>query len=523
MSEGGPYLVGVDLGSSGCKAAVFGPDLALLVSAQAGYAPRCPVPGAVELELDEVWAALRSALRSALGGALPAGSERASFALCFAVLGDALVATVRGGEALGPALLSSDTRSAPLCLRIGRDLGDEALVRTTGRRAHPMTVLPRIMWLRERDRAAVDDATVYQDLQGWLLDRLGVGAVTDPSLASGFLLYDLERRAWSGELLRYAGLHEGQLPRVQAAGSAAGLVPPGRAAELGFPPGAKVIAVVGAQDQPCNLLGAGAVAEGDALLSLGTVACLSLVLAPGADWRVLADGGYYRAPTALPGQYMTQAIVWSGGAALRWFAERILASPHAPAREADAYERLLEGTATPRGLLFLPHLCGAGTPGMDPLSRGALVGLTLATDAASIAQAIVEGVAFEQAVNLRWLEWHGMRVGGLFAVGGGSRSDAWLALCADVLGRVVKRLAASDGCLGAALLAAQGAGLVSELPAAARTAARTAATFAPSPRQAAFAAKLDLYLRLRGGLTEISHALAGWEAAQRGDDVPARG
>jgi len=507
------YLIGVDVGTSSCKAAVFDDELRLCALAQREYPLDAPRPGWAEFQPERLWDAVCETVRSAL--AQLDGSGGHEFGLCFSVFGDALIVADGAGRVRCPGILSTDTRSATIAERIARDVGCTAVFARTGRLPHNSAPAPRMMWVRENLPEMAGADTHFFDVLGWLHVRLGLGAVSDYSNASGSMLFEIDAKRWCGELLSYAGVAESSLYHAVQAGTVLGRPAAEAARALGFADACSVQVVVGAMDQMCNATGAGAVEPGNLVCSIGTVEAVTVVLDPQVEPHALMELNMPRGMGALAEQFITLVLLWDAGRSLRWLCDGFAVAEKEQAQRTgrSVYDVVLEGDPADRGVLFLPHLSGTGTPWQDADSRGAFIGLTTASDVRSLAHAVIAGVTYELRTNVDGLGAAGMGINDLKVVGGGARSDTWLQLKADVLEREVHRLAFGEaGCLGAALLAGYGCGLFDDLPAASRRYARTAEVFRPSARVADHRRRYAIYRQLYPALKPLHAQIARLDA-----------
>jgi xylulokinase len=200
--------------------------------------------------------------------------------------------------------------------------------------------------------------------------------------------------------------------------------------------------------------------------------------------------------------YFTFALNHSGGILLRWYRDTLGGEEARAARAAgrDPYDALVESIGDgPSPVMVLPHFNGSGNPTCDTESRGAIVGLSLATTRGDIVKAILECLAFELKGNLDYWTAAGIDVRELRAVGGGAKSSRWLQIRADIMGRPVTTLRVREAaCLGAALLAGTAAGLYSSLDEAIARTVRPGETYEPDQRklldyEARYAIYRDLY------------------------------
>ncbi|MCF7838517.1 MAG: hypothetical protein K9N49_07785 [Candidatus Marinimicrobia bacterium] len=444
--------VGLDIGTSGCKAAAFDDQGCLRGLAAAEYDLHLGADGAAELDPATVLARCRETVR-AVATTADMPPIRGLGITC---QGEAFTALDAEGRPLCRAMVSSDTRATEFVASGVPGLSPERLYRLTGHTPHPMFTLYKLMWLRTRApdiwrRAA--RLLCFEDLVQY---RLGIEPAMGWPLAGRTMLFDVTRHAWSPEILAAVGVRPEQLARPLASGSVAGVIPPEIAADWGLPPGVKV--VTGGHDQPCGALGAGVTMPGVAMYATGTVECITPAFAAPVFTPELMRANLCTYDHAAPGMYATVAFSLTGGNALKWFRDEF-GQPEiqaaAAAGDDDVYGRLLAlaGDA-PSPLLCLPYLTPSGTPYFDTQTPGILYGLRLGTRRGEILCALLEGVAFEMRLNVATLEAAGAPVRELRAIGGGAKSSLWNQLKADVLGKPITSLDVSEaGCRGVALLA----------------------------------------------------------------------
>jgi xylulokinase len=214
----------------------------------------------------------------------------------------------------------------------------------------------------------------------------------------------------------------------------------------------------------------------------------------------------------VPGLYLAMTLNHSGGLVLRWFRDTFGQDEmrEAQASGRDAYEFLLRDVSPePTSLLLLPDFAGSGTPAFDTGSKGAILGLTFATDKAELVKAILEGLTFELRLNMDLLKDGGVRVDELRAIGGGARSELWLQLKADITGiPVVAPRITEAASWGAALLAGVGAGHFASAAEAAEEMVHLERRFEPDPaREARYEERYQLYREVYPALKGIHHRI----------------
>jgi xylulokinase len=383
------------------------------------------------------------------------------------------------GDPVRPAVLWADGRATTGVAAY------QALDKGTRRRlANPVVpgmAGPILHWLAREEPAAYGRARWALQPKDWLRLRLTGRAGAEPSDASATLLSAPATDGWDLEVVAALGLRADLLAPVAASGQFAGVT----TGTLGVPSGVPV--VHGAGDTPCAALGGDLTAPGDAQLSVGTGGQILVILdAPVPDPTVRTH--LYR--TAAPAGWYAMAAVQSAGLTLER-AWRMLAVTW-----PEAYALAAQTGAGADGLTFVPHLSGERTPYIDPGIRGGWVGLSLHHERRHLVRAAFEGVAFALRQALDALRDAGHRPACLVLAGGGSVESMWRQMLADILGLpLVPNDRPDTSARGAALLAAQGAGLPTpdpEPPRGAATEPQNAAAAAYEESYKLFAARSPL-------------------------------
>lgn len=496
-------LIGLDIGTSGAKAVVVDPAGRVLAAATADYPLSRPRPLWSEQDPADWWRGAREALRAALAQSGAAGEQIAGLGLTGQMHGATFLDA--DGGVIRPAMLWNDQRTADACAEITARVGAERLVAITGNPALTGFQAPKVVWLRREEPehyARVASVLLPKDYIRLLLTG---ERATDASDAAGTLLLDLRARDYSAEVLDALGIPRAWLPKVHEGPEVAGRLRAAVAAELGLPEGLPVVA--GGGDNAAAAVGTGVVRAGVLSSSIGT----SGVLFAHSDGPALDPGGRLHGFChAVPGAYHLMAVTLSAGGALAWLRDALRAV--APDLSFDTLAGLA-AAAPPgaEGLLFAPYLSGERTPHLDPLARGAWVGLTGRHGLGHMARALMEGVVFALRDGLEIMRGLGVPADEIRATGGGGRHALWLQLQADIYGAPVRTLAAEEGpAYGAALLAGVGAGVYADVAEAVAAGVRVTGETAPDPARARrydelYAAYAQLYPALRGTM----HALGG--------------
>jgi xylulokinase len=499
-------FIGLDIGTTGCKAVIFDATGNLLASASREYAVDIPHPNWAEQDAEDVWRLAQDALREAI---TTAGSEDI-VALGLSVQGEAVMPVDARGQALRPAILGMDTRTNKQNAWLRDRFGAEHLFERTGMPVHTINTLPKLLWLKQHEPdlwARAERFLLYED---FLIHKMTGQAVISRCLASRTQLYDIPQDRWSHEILKALELEPNRLATVQPSGVAVGPMLPDLAESLGLPK--PPLVVTGGHDQACGALGVGLTRPGLAMVSTGTAEVVEVALGSPALNETLYKGNISVYAHVVPDLYLAMTLNHSGGLLLRWFRDTLcqeeMRQAHASGR--DPYDLILGGaSAEPSALLLLPHFAGSGTPRFDTASKGAILGLTFGINKTDLAKAILEGLTFELRVNLDLLKEGQVAINELRAIGGGARSDLWLQLKADITGIpvLVPRITEA-ACWGAALLAGAGAGHFSSAAQAAQEMLQLERKLEPHPeRMARYETRYALYREVYPAVTTIHHRL----------------
>jgi xylulokinase len=482
-------LIGIDLGTTGCKAVVYNDAGRALGESYLEYGLITLSATMVEQDPLAWWDLTVQAVNAALEAA--AADRRAVRGIAVSSQGISFLLLDEADRPLGNAINWLDGRATAECDDILARHGAETLFALTGKRAAPFYILPKLLWIRrhapEKWRAA------RRLLMGhdYLVYRLCGAHVTDHSLAGGALLYDLAGLDWSGALLDAFAIRRDLLPEVRWAGTPAGTLRPEVAEALGLR--REVVVAVGGQDQKCAALGAG-IDDRTATVSLGTASAIEqLMAAPSTDPAMRIPAFTF----LQPGRWVLEGVVGTAAVSLRWLRDIL---------GADGYAGLDAGAAAvPPGsdrVRFYPHLAGAGSPHWQADARGSFHGLSLATSRGHLARAVMEGVAFQVRENLEVTQALAGRAERVIAFGGGARSALWRAILGDVLDRPLAWAETVETAgLGAAMLAGAGCGFFSSVDEAQRRMLPPLAVRPPDPADAAaYAAAFEAYRRFENFL-----------------------
>jgi len=356
---------------------------------------------------------------------------------------------------IGNALTWMDSRAKQEATELAEQLGEEYIYRNTGWRVSPALDAAKMMHMKRCD--GYKGAALFLSTLEYMNLFLTGSPVCDPTNAAMRQVYNLNTGDYDDTILDAIGIRRDELPPVIPTGALVGGVTSAAAAATGLLEGTPVYN--GAHDQTCASIGAAAINKGDILLSAGTT---WVVL--GIDEKPLFTASWI-APSAhpIPGLYSAVASLVGSGMSLQWFKDNFMDADFdeinrtVPTRQEKA-----------RDLLFYPYLSGAFYPLWNPEARGAFFGIVLEHDKFDFARAIMEATAFGVRMALDDFAANGFDFNTLRIMGGAAKSGIWCELISAALAKPIEITSESEACaLGAAIIAASGAGAYPDLRAAA--------------------------------------------------------
>jgi xylulokinase len=438
-------LLGVDVGTTGVRAAAYEVGGALVADASESCPHDAPAPARAEADAEAWWTAVRAAC-ARVGGKVALADVEA-----VAVTGQAPTAVLvdEGGRPLAPAILWLDVRADAEARALDAALGKGRAEALGGNRMHAYYLGPKLAWLRAHEPALLDRAALVLQSHAFVALRLTGEAACDPSTAMlSSPLLDARAMAWSPEGAAAVGVPLGKLPRIARAHELLGRVTQAAAGATGLRAGTPVVA--GGGDFAASALGSGVWDEGQACLMLGTAGNLLVpTRAPRFDARLINS-------------HHVGCDRWLSlggtlcGAALEWF-HRVLA-PDVPWETLEAEA----ATVTPaEGLVVLPYFQGERTPVWDERARAVFAGVDLTHGRPHLHRALLDGIAlgFRQCLDV--VKEQGVRLDEVVAANGAGKSALLRQTLCDALG--VPLVWASDGggtAKGAAMLAGLGIGAI---------------------------------------------------------------
>ena len=485
-------LLGVDIGTSSCKTALFDPEGKVVAQGGCEYPVSYPRKGWAEQDPAQWWEGVCRAVREMISdnGIDPAeiagiGTDGQSWSA---------IALDREGNVLCPTPIWTDTRSEKICRETEDRLTAEKLFGLCGNPAKPGYTWPKILWYRKHRPEVFEKTEKILQSNSYIVYRMTGEITQDLSQGYGLACFDMRKGCWDEEMCKALGIPRKLLPEIVPCHRIVGKLTREAAEQTGLREGIPVAA--GGLDAACGTLGAGVVSPGQTQEQGGQAGGMSICID-----RYAADPRLILGFHVVPGRWLLQGGTTGGGGALKWLRETMC--PELSFAEMSA----LAETAEPGsgGVTFLPYMAGERSPIWDPKACGVFFGLNFGVTRAQMIRACMEGVAYSLRHNLETAAEAGARAGVLRAMGGSANSRIWMRIKADVTGCGIE-VPGSDTAttLGAAMLAGVGTGVWQDFEEAARQTIRVNRTYEPDPAvKEIYDRGYETYRRLYGNLKDL--------------------
>lgn len=381
-----------------------------------------------------------------------------------------LVALDGEDRVLRPAILWNDGRTAQEVDYLNKIVGREKISRYTANIAFAGFTAPKLLWMRKNEPelfARIDKVMLPKDYINYCLT--GVHC-TDVSDASGMLLFDVEHKRWSPEMLELCGLRESQMAKAFESYEAVGTLKPDMARALGL--AETTVVCAGAGDNAAAAVGTGVVGAGGCNISLGTSGTIFI----SSDKFGVDPNNALHAFAHADGGWHLMGCMLSAASCNKWWCGDILGiSDYQTEQKPIGKDKLGRNR-----VFFLPYLMGERSPINDTNARGTFIGMSMDTTRADLTQAVLEGVAFAIRDSFEVAKSLGVSIPKSMICGGGAKSPLWRTIFANVLGIPLTLPQTEQGPgYGGAVLAMVGCGAFESVQAACDTLIHVAQTVEP--------------------------------------------
>ena len=334
-----------------------------------------------------------------------------------------LVVLDKEDKVIRPAILWNDGRTNKEVDFLNEEIGKENLSKYTANIAFAGFTAPKLLWMKKNEPELfekIDKIMLPKDYINYVLT--GVHC-TDVSDASGMLLFDVQNKCWSKEMLEICGVREGQMAKIYESYEKVGTVLPEIAEMLGIP--ATTVVAAGAGDNAAAAVGTGTVGEGACNISLGTSGTIFI---SSESFGVDKKNGLHSFAHA-DGAFHLMGCMLSAASCNKWLMDEILKTDDYAGEQVP----ITDDKLGKNHVFFLPYLMGERSPINDTNARGTFTGITMDSSRADLVQAVLEGVAFAIRDSLEVARSQGIDIKRSNICGGGAKSPLWKKIFANVL------------------------------------------------------------------------------------------
>lgn len=496
-------LMGLDIGTSGCKALVMSEDGKIITQEGESYTVNSLRPGCYELDPAQVWRKVILCIQRSNA----ACKNDPVTAISFSSQGEAIIPVDSMMHPLDVSPVSADMRGLKYVEELRALVKEHDVFSITGQLLDPIHSIFKIRWWVDNEERIRKTCWKYCCFDTYVLLCLGLPPVTDRSMAARMMLYDVQGQSWSKILLDFAGINEGQLPEIINSGSVIGTLSNDVSSHLGFSVRPQVIS--GGHDQPCSAFGNGLIDHGTSY-SVGTTECISIIQKDEDNKRIFGFPSY---PHVCPGATVTLIGSQTGTRFFSWLGNILLdSSSHNYKQRLENFYDFLRSVPDDieTDVIVIPHLSGGSSYYENPHAKALMYGFSYDTHRNEFLKAAMEGITFEQYLSFSRFKRIGelqADTGAMIAAGGGSRFKNWLYMKADIFRIPIQLMSSHEaGCIGAAMLAGVGSQVFLSAEEAVECCVKKGELLVPRDKLAAYYSqkiqRYDLLYRAVDGLTQ---------------------
>ncbi|GHT79516.1 xylulokinase [Spirochaetia bacterium] len=492
--------IGLDVGTSGCKAAVVDSDGNVFANKSREYSFEIS-KGHIELNPDTVWNAVYEVLCE-LGP-----HARDAAALSVSSIGEAFVILNDNDRPLANGIVYLDNRSAETLPEIAGKIAVRELYDITGMYLHQMFSLSRFVWQQKYTPKVIKEAEKFCMFGDFITYKLTGQRAIDPSSASRTMMFDSKKREWSDRIMDLFAVPKNKFSPVMKTGTIIGSILPDLAGKTGLRRDLKV--VLGCHDQCSATLGSGIYGGGMLMLGEGSSESINAVIEYNhIDRDMLFSKQIAMEPYITPGEYIVPLGILQHGTAIKWFVTNNKAyyDTIPPLAGESLFARADRLSAQDSGgLYFIPYLTRSNIMDVASCAPGCFIGLEYTSDINTMYRAVLEGLSFESKCNLLILEQTGYKPVRLVATGGGAKSSLFMQIKSDILGCKIDIPKNTDsGIIGLAMICAVAMGEYTNYAQAAERFIRIKESYTP---HTGFEKRLETYTKINKAIKELYNTI----------------
>jgi xylulokinase len=500
-------LLGIDIGTSSCKAAVFDLNGNVVGQSSKDYPVYYPSSGFVEQNPKEWWAGVCDAVKEILSSGNIDPKEIAGIG----VDGQSwsCIPVDKNGEVLHNTPIWMDTRSSAIAKKTVDKIGAEKIFNISGNSFEPTYSTPKMLWFKETKPEIYKNTYLFLQSNSYIIYKLTGKYTQDFSQGYGIHSFNMKTGKWEDDFCEELGISREKLPEIYKCHQVIGEVTTKGSEETGLAAGTPVVA--GGLDACCGTLGAGVIDVGQTQEQGGQAGGMSICLD-----KALAHPKLILSFHVIPDLWLLQGGTVGGGGCINWFKKELAGYETEESKKngKDTFKIMDEEAskiqACSDGLIFLPYMAGERSPLWDVHAKGVFFGLGYDKTRAHMIRSVLEGTAFALEHNLKTAEEIGVKVDVLNAMGGAANSRLWTQIKSDVTGKTIN-VPASDTAttLGAAILAGVGIGAYKNFKEAVDMTIKIGRVHKPDMDKNKIYGKyyeiyIELYEKLKGTMSKLS-------------------
>lgn len=440
------YMLGVDIGTSGCKTVVLDQNGTVISNSFKRYETYYPKAGWAEQNPEDWYEAFKHTINCIFAKTKLQKRDIVSIGI------DGMMSSPiflgEKGKVLRSTIIWMDQRSVAQVKWLKQNLKNHLVLNGP---LTPTGLLSKILWVKENQPGIWKETRKILLPKDYIRFKLSKSLVTDWSDASATQLFNVENLSWSDEVCEVAGINKSKLPEAVSSTEVVGRVTKKTAMEIGLPEGIPLVA--GCSDAAADNLTAGVIYPNQCLIRLGTCGALFMII----DKVPSDQSKRYYVIHYMPNRWMIH-LVTPAGLSKEWFQQTFWKEdPRATNELFDAMAKKVPVGS--QGLIFHPYLSGEHTPREDSKLRGSFIGISRHHTKEHFARAVLEGIAFSIKECFKVFEEINPAIKSIRAVGGGMKSLLWREIITDMLGIEIEIPAFEDASFGAGLLGGIGIGL----------------------------------------------------------------
>ena len=447
------YVIGLDLGTTNCKAVAMSEDGKILRTSSSSYSLHYPHPGWVEQNPDDIWSGAQKTIQGLDYKSIPGDLVN----ICISGAMHSIFPIDKNDQILAPAMTWADQRATNQVQEIQNSIDETSIYHRSGCPLNFIYHAPKIRWWFDKAPQIASKTAKFVAIKDYIIFKLTGKWITDRGLASTTGLLDIRTGRWIPELLNLAYINIQHLPDLVWSSEKVGGVT--REASLLTNVPENILVFPGTHDGGLANIGAGANSYNQIVITVGTSGAVrKFVEEPEFDDRQRTWC------------YLTQKEQWLVGGAINngGLSVKKVKNLYYNFVGDNGYAQLYhDASCIPpgsEGLLILPYFSGERSPHWDPNVRASIFGLGLIHNRAHFARAILEGVAYcikdvhQALISSKDVNPETNDI--IYLTGGITKSPIWIQILSDVLGVALRSVEIADAsAIGAAFLGLQSSGI----------------------------------------------------------------